>query len=377
MKKGIVLILFWLMPIFLPAAEFPPPQYKSIAPGVWFGSIKKEDPPIIYHVIKVDPGNEQIVIRPIRPEPNETLGQLAVRIDSEKVTLLGAITADYYQFLKEYNLIIPWGILLEDGKLIFSPSGKSALCFAPDSDINISVPTLNAHASNHMESQGVPVTAVNRYIEFAETDCCIYNSTWGTYAPEFPKGYAITVTGDSVFRVNREIKGTVSGISRLPVRAPIPSDGFIMIMKELPSPDRMELRLGSPILVNLDISSSLENAIGGGPRILRDGKISIEISRENFGAGIAFYIKNSRHPRSAVGIDSKSGLLFLVIVEGRSDESKGMNMKELARLLMNLGATDGMAFDGGRSVSMYAGGREIIRGDRPMADALGVFQLIK
>jgi exopolysaccharide biosynthesis protein len=120
---------------------------------------------------------------------------------------------------------------------------------------------------------------------------------------------------------------------------------------------------------------SPENAIGGGPRILREGKVSIELSQENFGVGKAFYIKNSRHPRSAVGINRDEKTMFLVVVEGRSAESQGMNMKELAKLLLSLGATEAMAFDGGRSVSMYAAGKEVVKGDRQMADALGVFKI--
>ena len=53
----------------------------------------------------------------------------------------------------------------------------------------------------------------------------------------------------------------------------------------------------------------------------------------------------------------------------------GLKVKELAELMLFLGATEAMAFDGGRSVSMFAAGKEVVKGHREMADALGVFQI--
>lgn len=337
--------------------------------------MKEKDPPISYHVIKVDLSAEEVVVRPIRPRRDETLGEMAARLDSDKLPLLGAITGDYYHYLREYKLVIPWGVLIDEGKLLFSPTGKSALCSNAEGAFYITAPTMKAHLRNIADSPGVTVTAVNRQFKTRETECGIYNSTWGAFAPEIPKGFAVTITGDSEFRIDSPTKGTVSGISRLPVSAPIPKNGFVMIMEELPSSDQLDLKLGSQVVVNIEVSSSSRDAIGGGPRILRDGEISIELRREKFGSGHSFYIKNSRHPRSAVGIGPKAKFLFLVVVEGRSDESQGMNMRELSRLLLTLGATEAMAFDGGRSVSMYVEGREVVKGDRQMADALGVFKI--
>jgi len=376
MKSSIIIcVILGLLPAFTFALEFPLPVYKDIAPGVWYGEVTEKDPPIVYHVIKVDLSVDKVAIKPIRPRKDETLGQLAMRLNSERLPLLGAITGDYYHALKEYELVIPWGILIERGNLVFSPNGNSAFCSGGMSDVYISIPTMKASLRDKPESPGVNITTVNRQFQAGEIECGIYNSTWGAFAPETPKGFAITVTGDSEFRLGGVIEGTVAGISRLPVRAPIPKNGFVIIMEKLPPPEQLDLKLGSPVMVNIEIPASPESAIGGGPRILREGKISIEMRREKFGSGQSFYIKSSRHPRSAVGIGPAARILFLVVVEGRSDESQGMNLKELSRLLLSLGATEAMAFDGGRSVSMYSSGKEVVKGDRQIADALGIFYI--
>lgn len=116
---------------------------------------------------------------------------------------------------------------------------------------------------------------------------------------------------------------------------------------------------------------------GEDPGFCGGGGVSVELDRENFGPGTSFYINHFRHPRSAAGINTQAKMLYLVVVEGRSGESRGMDMKELSRLLLSLGADEAMAFDGGRSVGMYADGEVVVKGDRKMADALGVFEITK
>lgn len=271
MRASILFIFLGLVPSLNFGSELPLPEYKNIAPGVWYGEVKVKAPPIFYHVIKVDLSAEKVAVKPIRPREDETLEQMAERLDSDKLPLLGAITGDYFSNVRDYNVVIPWGILIKENRLLFSPSGKSALCDTVDGTFHISVPAMKSRAWNGVDSHGISVTAVNRLIELKETDCGIYNSTWGPFAPEIPKGFAVTVTGDPDFLIDWPIKGTVSGISRLPVSVPIPENGFVMIMEELPSPDQLELKLGSTVMLDIEVTSSPENAIGGGPRILRGG----------------------------------------------------------------------------------------------------------
>jgi hypothetical protein len=356
------------------ASEFPPPDYRSIGEGVWYGTAQVKSPRIVYHVIKCDRTAGNLALNPVRPRRDETLTELASRLKKEGSPLLGAITGDYFNYIRGYKLVLPWGILAREGKLLFSPEGKSAFCGGAEG-WQISVPTMRARIFNPGDRPGVRVAAVNRPVELEGTDCGLFNSTWGDFALEAPKGFAVIVTGDEDFHLARAAGGKVAGISRLPVKVPIPEQGFVMVMKELPPADRLDLKLGAEVRVEIELSPSLESAIGGGPRIVREGKVSVEMDRENFSPGRAFYIKNSRHPRSAVGIGGEGKIIYLVVIEGRSDRSRGATLEELARLLLSLGGVEAMAFDGGRSVSMYVDGREAVEGDRRMADVLGIFQI--
>jgi len=114
-------------------------------------------------------------------------------------------------------------------------------------------------------------------------------------------------------------------------------------------------------------------AVGGDPDLIdggaRVGDLTVE-ARPGFAA--------SRHPRTAVGYDSVSGRLWLVVVDGRqSPHSAGMTLPELAALFEALGVSEALNLDGGGSTVMVVGGQVHSRpsdtsGERPVANALAL-----
>jgi len=89
----------------------------------------------------------------------------------------------------------------------------------------------------------------------------------------------------------------------------------------------------------------------------------------------------NRHPRTAVGITGDNQLL-LVTVDGRSFQSYGMTIPELAQLFSELGAIHALNLDGGGSTAMWVhGGAGVVNypsdnlefdhnGERPVSNAL-------
>lgn len=126
---------------------------------------------------------------------------------------------------------------------------------------------------------------------------------------------------------------------------------------------------------------ALQEALGGGPRILRDGAISIEYEREGLSPAFA----QERHPRTAVGYTQNGQVLFLVVVDGRQPGfSVGMTLEELAHFmrlrladfsLVRENAYQALNLDGGGSTTMAVKG-EVVNspsdqtGERPVANAL-------
>ena len=89
-------------------------------------------------------------------------------------------------------------------------------------------------------------------------------------------------------------------------------------------------------------------AVGGRPRLVRDSAIVPEVDTEGQ-AGFA----TSRHPRTAIGIANNGTRLLLVVADGRqAGYSAGMTLRELANLMLSLGARDALNLDGGGSTTM-------------------------
>ncbi len=83
-------------------------------------------------------------------------------------------------------------------------------------------------------------------------------------------------------------------------------------------------------------------AVGGFFELLRGGAI---VAR-----------KSPRQPMTIVGIRKGSDFLYAAVIEGRRPASAGASEAEAAQLLLDLGATDGMSFDGGGSSEMVVVG---------------------
>ena len=95
-------------------------------------------------------------------------------------------------------------------------------------------------------------------------------------------------------------------------------------------------------------------AIGGGPQLVAAGVKSVSALEELFDvqSGIA---AAARAPRTAVAMRA-DGAMLLLVVDGRSKESAGVTLDELADMLVDLGATQALNLDGGGSSAMVVGG---------------------
>ncbi len=66
-----------------------------------------------------------------------------------------------------------------------------------------------------------------------------------------------------------------------------------------------------------------------------------------------------RHPRTCVGL-KPNGRVILLTVDGRNDNSAGMSLFELRKLMQWLGCTSAVNFDGGGSTTLWINGKGVI-----------------
>ena len=102
---------------------------------------------------------------------------------------------------------------------------------------------------------------------------------------------------------------------------------------------------------------NVETAIGGGPVLLQDGKITITNNEELLFAGKGIYDK---HPRTAMGYTA-NGKLIILVIQGRfPTKAEGANLLQEASILQQLGCIEALNLDGGGSSCMLVNGKETI-----------------
>ncbi|MBM7636254.1 phosphodiester glycosidase family protein [Streptococcus saliviloxodontae] len=103
------------------------------------------------------------------------------------------------------------------------------------------------------------------------------------------------------------------------------------------------------------IDSGVVNTFAFGPTLVKNGQIAISESEE-VGQAMA------ENPRTAIGIiqTDDGSLHYIVIVsDGRTSESSGLTLYEMAEIMQSYGVTTAYNLDGGGSSTMYFNGQII------------------
>lgn len=180
--------------------------------------------------------------------------------------------------------------------------------------------------------------------------------------------------------------GRVTAVHDQAGSTPIPSDGFVISTTGTARQwARQTLRPRTRVSVSMALKSAAadtgasatangwraaEDIVGAGPMIVSGGRVDITAEREK----MAPTFSTTRHPRTAIA-SLADGRALMVVVDGRQPASVGMSLDELARLLVELGAVEGMNLDGGGSTAMVVMGTVVnhpsdLTGERPVSDAI-------
>lgn len=120
-----------------------------------------------------------------------------------------------------------------------------------------------------------------------------------------------------------------------------------------------------------------------GPLLVEDGRVLIESGSdpEGFSAGSRQFdsdITDGRYPRAALGFNGDE--LIAAVCDGRGERDQGLDLRELAEQMADLGSTAAINLDGGGSASLVLGCNLINRpreehgidlvGGRPISTAI-------
>ena len=250
----------------------------------------------------------------------------------------------------------PSGIVLRDGVLVSPPHpDRSSAGIAFDGTLDVRrvrfVGTWRAAGAQRR---------LHELNDAPQADqAALFTSHWGRTTPRIPGSYAVTLTAFPPAVPGTDLEAVVGGVGAngpVPIQ---PGSAVLVGRGQAAAALRNEALPGTLLTLRLLLRpdwSTVVDAVGGGPVLVRDG-------RPVHGAGEAFTRDQlfPAHPRTAIG-QLPDGRVLLVVVDGRQPGySVGLTTFELALTMMRLGAVRAMQLDGGGSSTLAFDGRVLNR----------------
>lgn len=286
-----------------------------------------------------------------RLHARQPLSQIAQRQNAA-----AAINAGYFSIGGNGD---PLGLLVDAGQLLAAPVyARSAIGLFPGGRVLFGNPELSGRIVTKRGS--VPLDGLNQARQPGKL--VLYTPQYGASTRTSGEGLEAAIAGGRVLAVGN-------------CDLPIPPGGFVVSCQGTLPPLLNSLGAGDEVSFQYGLTppwnSSLV-AVGGGPRLVREGAVVTNYESERFSREFAM----ERAPRTGVGLTS-TGKLLLVAVDGRKrGVNAGVTLPEFGAIFLSLGSVDALNMDGGGSTTSWLAGSVVNRPsdgrERPITSALVV-----
>lgn len=348
-----------------------PTAARDLAPGVIYSQFTDPRGPWVINLVRVDLRRTKIELRHARAldqlKGRERVSDMARRANAGGVRVLAAVNADFFNLdngENENNQVIAgewWkGLKVTDSP--YDTYDNAHIQFGVDGNRHPLIDSFILDGKAWDRGAMTPIITLNFNPSGKPEGTAFYTSRFGPTTPRDTTRRTVEAAmtavgkrGDTLLYVRRGAVSTSSG-------SIIPRDGAVLAAygSGLRSEEVQKMADGDTVRILLATLPRIRGAavptllIGGWPRILRNGE---NIAGESATLeGTLSRNAETRHPRTAIGFSRDSTTLFLFTVDGRSENSGGMTLIEMANVMRELGAWDAMNFDGGGSTTMVVDG---------------------
>jgi len=286
------------------------------------------------NVVEVDLKNKNLAVRPYLA--SDYFNKLKTTEEHAKES--GALVAVNANYFKKDGT--PLGTLLMDGEWIAgSIYNRVAMGLTESRDVKFD--RVDVHGILNTSNPDIPSLWVNTVNQprRSGTHLILYTQRWGSYVKIPYDGCLVAVSNTG------EVIGTDAR------NLYIPAGGFVLCDKKDSKLARLK-RFDHVFLswkTNPNNWSDVVQSVSGGPTLIRDGKVLVDVQDEKFGKSFSS-AKISRRTACGVTADKK---MIIITVEGQH------NIYSLAKLMLKLGCVDAMNLDGGGSTSMVVMGKTV------------------
>ncbi|CAN5317838.1 hypothetical protein BH20ACI2_BH20ACI2_18370 [soil metagenome] len=354
--------------------NFPAQDYKTLKDGVEYAEVRREFSGKLVNInlLRLD-------LKKVRLDVHHALD---AAIGTEKTSSIaarhGAFAAINAGFFRLDNSIFAGsaaGLLIIDREIISDPSKDRIVVGFTNSKLATEVAIGRSELTQIIfkGKREIDVSGSNR--ELGRDEIVLYTPFFHRTTLTRNPGIEVVVRKNRVVKI---IRG--NGSSK------IPFDGYVLSAngKSVAELDKIA-RVGIVIQTGMRVRiisishqpaspemEKFEDAVAGVPQLIKNSKIDITWEQEKSSKSFV----ETRHPRTAVA-KLKDGKFLMLTADGRTEQSAGLDLYDLAAYFLELGATDAMNLDGGGSTTMFLDGKVVNRpsdpnGERKVSDVIVV-----
>ncbi len=361
--------------------------HMKVGPGTTETSLHLTGPASIkLHYLTIDKTIPGVKLKAVKGADKvagtETVGAMATRHDTDNLTYFAGTNGDFYltQGSAANNVSIvgtPVGNCTDNGEVYVGYTGYASILQETDGDVHLGILDYTSGTASsggktapfrgiNIDSQGNAVTLyTSRYYG-------ITNQT--AYAGNCYEVTAKLVEGD-VFASGQKYRLEVTSEPNTTGNTAIPADGFVIHGRgaEGASDFVAGLKVGDIVEMNNIIKLEGEqvypsDAVSGMNYFLvKDGVVTVQGNPDI-------------HPRTGVGLSADRNIVYLLVVEGRGNNSRGVTLDEEGDIFKFMGADRAVNLDGGGSSTLYTkpfGVHNFCSDGKPRSVTNGIFATIE
>lgn len=304
------------------------PRHTDLAPGVRYTTWGQSDArgPVVAHLLAVDLDQKGLRLDVVNPGSVAAVED--VRTMARQRGAVAAVNGDFYDIGRTGA---PLGISASPSRGLLharATGWNQGFFLTRKGRPQFGELDLRARIK---QRPGAEVTNLNSHF-VAPGGIGIYTPAWGS-----SPGYAVTQGQQKDIRMV-EVRGGRVVANRGKLTPGRRIEGLVLVGRGAGAKELRKLGKG-PADVSWGLRGRPRMVITGSKLLIDDGRVMVVDDAE-------------MHPRTAVGIDRDTNEVLLLAIDGRSEESRGYTMVELARMMQDLGADEALNLDGGGSTTM-------------------------
>ncbi|MEV0143376.1 MULTISPECIES: phosphodiester glycosidase family protein [unclassified Nonomuraea] len=230
------------------------------------------------------------------------------------------------------------GVGVQDGTLIQSPVAghENAVAITGDGVGRV----LKAYFEGTATPSGGAPISLTQFNQVIQKDGVgLFTPLWGSYTR------ARAVEGASAVTEVVLVDGVVTEVRQAAGTGAVPAGTTVLLGRDAGAAALAALKAGDHVDVayrpKASDGSTLKAAVGGNYVLIKDGVVQTSSDP-------------AAHPRTAVGFSADGRKMYLLTVDGRQADSRGVTLNELAAMMAELGAANALNLDGGGSSTLLA-----------------------